>query len=118
MKAKIARVQVDIDYRCANCYLHFRLTNAEIPTGKSINRSCPACNELLEIRPCTLLFPDPIAAAPQQSKDNEDSLRAIKALQAQGYGKKEAQARVRAVYKNTMSVSDLIMEAISYEQPA
>ena len=118
MKAKIARVQLDIDYRCSNCYLHFRLTNAEIPTDKSIGRSCPACNELLEIKPCTLLFADPVASTPQESKDSEDSLRAIKALQSQGYGKKEAQARVRAVYKNTMSVSDLIMEAISYEQPA
>ena len=118
MKAKIARVQLDIDYLCPNCYLHFRLTNAEIPMDKSIDRSCPACGELLRIKPCTLLFPDPVASTPQESKDSDDSLRAIKALQVQGYGKKEAQARVRTVYKNDMSVSALIREAISYEQPA
>ena len=38
MRAKIARVQLDIDYLCPNCYLHFRLTNSEIPR-KYINKN-------------------------------------------------------------------------------
>ena len=122
MKAKIARVQLDIDYLCPNCYLHFRLTNSEIPRNKHISQSCPACKEPLKISPISLetsaCRSSVITDSETITLDSDDSLRAIKALQSQGYGKKEAQARVRAVYKNTMSVSDLIMEAISYEQPA
>jgi len=53
---------------------------------------------------------------PEQPVDNEDSLRAIKALQAQGYSKKEAQIRVRAVHRDSLGISELIREAISYEQ--
>ena len=113
MKAKIARVQLDIDYLCPNCYLHFRLTNSEIPR-KYINKNCPACAELLGISPISLEIELPELEEPV---DNEDSLRAIKALQAQGYSKKEAQTRVRAVHRDSVGISELIREAVTYEQP-
>ena len=122
MKAKIARVQLDIDYLCPNCYLHFRLTNSEIPRNKYISQSCPACKEPLKISPISLEInacrSSVITDSETITPDSDDSLRAIKALQAQGYSKKEAQARVRAIHKNDMRVSELIREAISYEQPA
>ena len=117
MKAKIARVQLDIDYLCPNCYLHFRLTNSEIPRDNHIDQSCPACRQPLKISPISF-EPFGITDSEMVEPDSDDSLRAIKALQAQGYSKKEAQARVRAVYKNDMNVSELIRGAISYEQPA
>ena len=110
MQAKIARVQLDIDYLCPNCYLHFRLTNSEIPR-EYINKNCPACSELLGLSPISLEI-----ELPEQPVDNEDCLRAIKALQAQGYGKKESQTRVRAVRRDNIDISKLIREAISYEQ--
>jgi len=116
VQAKIARVQLDIDYLCPNCYLHFRLTNAEIPRDKYLNQNCPACKELLNISP---IFFEVKATVPlERVRDDEDSLRAIKALQAQGYAKKEAQARVRAVRRDRMGISELIREAVTHEQPA
>ena len=115
MQAKIARVQLDIDYLCPNCYLHFRLTNTEIPRDEDVDQNCPACNEPLKISP--IYFEVKPIVRPEQVKDDEDSLRAIKALQAQGYAKKEAHARVRAVRRDSMGISELIREAISYEQP-
>ena len=122
MKAKIARVQLDIDYLCPNCYLHFRLTNSEIPRDKYINQSCPACRESLKISPISFETnswqSSVIIGSETVTLDSDESLRATKALQAQGYSRKEAQARVRAIHKNDMSVSELIREAISYEQPA
>ena len=111
MQAKIARVQLDIDYLCPNCYLHFRLTNSEIPR-EYINKNCPACAELLGISPISLEV-----ELPEQPVDSEDFLRAIKALQAQGYSKKEAQTRVKAVHRDSLGISELIREAVTYEQP-
>jgi len=115
VQAKIARVQLDIDYLCPNCYLHFRLTNAEIPRGEYLNQNCPACAEPLDISPISFEVKSTVPL--EQTKDDEDSLRAIKALQSQGYSKKEAQTRVRAIRKDDADVSELIREAITYEQP-
>ena len=36
MKATISRTQLDIDYKCPNCYLHFRLSNQDIPQETDI----------------------------------------------------------------------------------
>jgi hypothetical protein len=115
VKAKIARVQIDIDYRCPNCYLHFRLTNDEIPQDKSIDKGCVSCGEVLGIAPVAFASQQVVSTAPE-IKDSPDSLRAIKALQSQGYDKKEAQSRVRSAYRVGISISELIKEAISYEQ--
>ena len=51
MKAKIARIQMDVDYKCPNCYLHFRFSNSKIPQRKQVSYSCPECRELLVVPP-------------------------------------------------------------------
>ena len=51
MEAHIAKIQMDVDYKCPNCYLHFRLSNSRIPQNKPLNHICPECDEHLTIPP-------------------------------------------------------------------
>ena len=51
MRAKIARIQMDVDYQCPNCYLHFRLSNSKIPQRKQESYPCSECGELLVVPP-------------------------------------------------------------------
>ena len=65
MKAQIAKIQLDVDYKCPNCYLHFRLSNSKVPQKKSCSIECPSCMQKLTIEP---LFKKQKKKRPSKSK--------------------------------------------------
>ena len=124
MKAKIARIQIDIDYKCPNCYLHFRLSNSKIPRNKQSTYSCPECRELLSI-PTIFSKANQTASFTNSSpknnlpiKKNIDPIkeRAKAAIRSQGYTKSEATHLINNIYYQGMSLVDLVKEAIKNDK--
>tara|TARA_R110002020_G_scaffold55309_1_gene153518 strand:+ start:4020 stop:4367 length:348 start_codon:yes stop_codon:yes gene_type:complete len=115
MKAKISRIQIDIDYKCPNCYLHFRLSNNKIPQKNSIELECPECSENLTIPPFLKTSHKNTKLKSNNSNENKVKKRAIQALRSQGYGLSEATNLVNKTYKFKMDVVQLIKKAIINE---
>tara|TARA_R110000744_G_scaffold85265_3_gene166667 strand:- start:2541 stop:2936 length:396 start_codon:yes stop_codon:yes gene_type:complete len=124
MKAKIARIQIDIDYKCPNCYLHFRLSNSKIPRNKQSTYSCPECRELLSI-PTIFSKTNQTASFTNSSpknnlpiKKNIDSIRerAKAAIRSQGYTASEATQLINNSYYQGISIADLIKDAIKNDK--
>ena len=124
MKAKIARIQMDVDYQCPNCYLHFRLSNSKIPQRKQASHPCSECSELLVVPPVftkanqTTSF---IKRSPKNNlaiKKNSDPIkeRAKAAIRSQGYTASEATQLINNVYHQGMSIADLIKDAIKNDK--
>jgi predicted RNA-binding Zn-ribbon protein involved in translation (DUF1610 family) len=124
MKAKIARIQIDVDYKCPNCYLHFRFSNSKIPQKEEVSYSCPECSELLIVPPVfakanqTTSF---IKRSPKNNlaiKKNSDPIkeRAKAAIRSQGYTASEATQLINNVYHQGMSIADLIKDAIKNDK--
>lgn len=57
MKAELHSYNLDINFRCPNCRLFFRLSNRQIPTEKSTKVCCENCNEKLVIDPFKITKP-------------------------------------------------------------
>ena len=124
MKAKIARIQMDVDYKCPNCYLHFRFSNSKIPQKEQVSYSCPECRELLIVPP---VFKSPIQTttfiktSPKNNlpiKNNSDPIkeRAKAAIRSQGYTASETTLLINNVYHQGISLVDLIKDAIKNDK--
>lgn len=111
MKAKIARIQIDIDYRCPNCYLHFRLSNSKIPQGQPISYRCVECSEPLSI-------PSPFKNKKiTKSKTKDPTVnKAILSLKAMGFKTSEATTLVDKSYRSGITVTELIKDAIKNDK--
>jgi len=124
MKAKIARVQIDIDYKCPNCYLHFRLSNSKIPKSKNSTYSCPDCSELLVVPTIfskvnqTASFTNSSTKNNLPIKNNSDPIkeRAKAAIRSQGYTASEATRLINNSYYQGISIADLIKDAIKNDK--
>ena len=107
MKAKISRVQLDVDYKCPNCYLHFRLSNEDIPQSTETKAECSSCRENLTI-PCL-----DKSNIKNKSNHTDPVIRsATLAMNAMGFKLSEATSLISKSYRNGISVSDLIKESI------
>lgn len=113
MRATICKVQLDIDYKCPNCYLHFRLSNSDIPQKRKSEVECPSCSEKL-----TVTFPEAFVAFPIKSnnkkKEAKDPVieKAIMSMKSMGFNFSEATSLVNKVYHSGITVADLIKKAI------
>ena len=115
---------MDVDYKCPNCYLHFRFSNSKIPQKEEVSYSCPECSELLIVPPVfakanqTTSF---IKRSPKNNlaiKKNSDPIkeRAKAAIRSQGYTASEATQLINNVYHQGMSIADLIKDAIKNDK--
>ena len=113
MKATICKVQLDIDYQCPNCYLHFRLSNSDIPQKRTSEVECPSCSEKLIVT-----FPEAFVAFPIKNNSKKKELKnpviekAILSMKSLGFNLSEATSLVSKAYHSEISVADLIKEAI------
>ena len=113
MRATICKVQLDIDYKCPNCYLHFRLSNSDIPQKRTSEVECPSCSEKL-----TVTFPEAFVAFPIKSNDKKKELKnpviekAIISMKSLGFNLSEATTLVQQSYNPEISVVDLVKKAI------
>ena len=112
MKATISRTQLDIDYKCPNCYLHFRLSNQEIPQETDITMTCPECWDSVTIPAYNKTNNNNKNKPPE----NEITKLAIKALHSQGYTLLEATRLVHKYNRHNITVVELIKEAIKDER--
>ena len=112
MKATISRTQLDIDYKCPNCYLHFRLSNQEIPQETDITMTCPECWDSVTIPAYNKTNNNNKNKPPE----NEITTLAIKALHSQGYTLLEATRLVHKYNRHNITVVELIKEAIKDER--
>tara|TARA_R100001377_G_scaffold85157_2_gene70577 strand:- start:1104 stop:1475 length:372 start_codon:yes stop_codon:yes gene_type:complete len=111
MRAKIAKIRIDVDYQCPNCYLHFRLSGNEIPKKKAISKDCPSCWEPITVPP--LSTPKKISSNTRQPNAVDPVIAmAIKALLSQGYTAREAKDSVSKSYLKDITLATLIKKAI------
>ena len=117
MEAHIARIQMDVDYKCPNCYLHFRLSNAKIPQDKSISHVCPECSQRLTIPP---LFKKSKKTTKTITKKRIDPTvnSARLALKEMGFTLTEATSLIDKVYHERSSVAELIKGCLKNLEPA
>ena len=124
MKAKIARIQMDVDYKCPNCYLHFRLSNLKIPQRKQASHTCPECREPLVVPPIftkanqTTSFKkgSPKNNLPIKKDSDPIKERAKAAIRSQGYTASESTRLINNVYYQGISLADLIKDAIKNDK--
>jgi predicted RNA-binding Zn-ribbon protein involved in translation (DUF1610 family) len=124
MRAKIARIQMDVDYQCPNCYLHFRLSNSNIPQRKQASYPCPECRELLVVPPVfakanqTTSFTKSSPKNNLPIKKNSDPIkeRAKAAIRSQGYTASEATRLINNAYYQGIPLADLIKDAIKNDK--
>lgn len=111
MRAKIAKIRVDVDYQCPNCRLHFRLSGKEIPKKKAILKDCPSCLEHITVPP--LVAPKKISSSIKQPNAVDPIIAsAINALRSQGYTAREAKDSVSKSYLKDITLATLIKKAI------
>jgi len=115
MKAKISQIQLDIDYRCPNCYLHFRLSNNDIPQKKPKKLECPECAQQVSLP--TIQITRGVEKPPKAEKESPLAKKAALALRSQGYNLGEAKTLISSIYDKNMSLADLIKAAISNDEP-
>lgn len=124
MKAKIARIQMDVDYKCPNCYLHFRFSNSKIPQRKQTSYSCPECREPLVVPPIFAKANQTTSFKKAPPKNNltitKDSdpikQRAKAAIVSQGYTSSEATQLIKNTYYQGISLVNLIKDAIKNDK--
>ena len=107
MRATTARMQLDIDYKCPNCYLHFRLSNDDVPKTTDTKMECPSCRENLTI-PCLNKSNIKNKSTPVDPVIKSATL----AMQAMGFKISEATPLITKSYYKGISVSNLIKESI------
>tara|TARA_R110000824_G_scaffold128568_5_gene289593 strand:- start:2418 stop:2774 length:357 start_codon:yes stop_codon:yes gene_type:complete len=110
MKANISRVQLDVDYRCPNCLLHFRLSGSNVPQKDTVQIECPSCVQKIDLPPIfkvkhvnkkiKVVEKDPVVK------------RAISALKSQGYTLKESKGLVNSYYCKHISLEELVRSSI------
>lgn len=117
MKAHIAKIQLDVDYKCPNCYLHFRLTNDDIPKDKEIEHTCPECYEKLTL---PVVFKNYTKSKKQVTKKRIDPTvnSARLALKEMGFTLTEATSLIDKVYHERISVAELIKGCLKNVEPA
>ena len=117
MEAHIARIQMDIDYKCPNCYLHFRLSNTQIPQNKAMNHVCPECSQRLTI---PALFKKSKKKRKVTTKKQIDPIvnSARLALKEMGFTLTEATSLIEKVYHERISVAELIKGCLKNVEPA
>ena len=117
LEAHIARIQMDVDYKCPNCYLHFRLSNAKIPQNKPVNHVCPECYENLTIPP---LFKKSKKKRKVTTKKQIDPTvnSARLAFKEMGFTLTEATSLIDKVYHERISVAELIKGCLKNVEPA
>ncbi len=118
MEAHIARIQMDVDYKCPNCYLHFRLSNTKIPQNKPLNHVCPECYEHLTIPP--LFKKSKKKKRKVTTKKQTDPIvnSAKLALKQMGFTSTEATSLIDKVYHERISVAELIKGCLKNVEPA
>ena len=118
-KAELKVIDIDLHYRCPNCYLVFKLRNKQIPREKSIATRCPACSDTLTVSPVFIKVSEVSSRTSQASTPKDKTVcKAVEALKSQGYSAKEAKGRVEAVHKEGTTLAELIKGAIKHEQPS
>ncbi len=107
MKAIVARVQIDIDYKCPNCFLHFRLSNSKVPQKKDCSVTCPECNQKLTV---PALFKKSKKKRTPKTNNTLDPVikSAESALKVNGFTKTEATQLINKTYRKGISVAELI----------
>ena len=110
MKANIARVQLDVDYRCPNCLLHFRLSGKNVPQKEATQVECPSCVQKIDLPPVfkvkhtnnkiKVVEKDPVIE------------KAIAALKSQGYTLRDAKSLVNNYYCKHISLEELVRSSI------
>lgn len=110
MIAEIASIQLDVNYKCPNCYFHFRLINNSVPQKESMSMDCPACSQSLTV-PALSKKPKKSNSKNKTSK-NPIVEKAILSLRSMGFNLSEATSLVSKAYHSEISVADLIKEAI------
>ena len=117
MEAHIAKIQMDVDYKCPNCYLHFRLSNTKIPQNKPANYVCPECYEHLTIPP---LFNKSKKKRKVTTKKTVDPVieSAKAALKINGFTTIEATQLITKTYYKGISVAELIKGSLKNVEPA
>jgi predicted RNA-binding Zn-ribbon protein involved in translation (DUF1610 family) len=124
MRAEIARVRLDIDYKCPNCYFHFRLSGNAIPRKKEKKSRCPECSELLIVPPVsikanqTTSFINNLPKNNLPTKNDDDPIkeRAKAAIRSQGYTSSEATQLINNAYYQGIPLVDLIKDAIKNDK--
>lgn len=117
MEAHIAKIQMDVDYKCPNCCLHFRLSNSRIPQNKPLNHICPECDEHLTIPP---LFKKTKNKRKVTTKKTVDPVieSAKAALKLNGFTVIEATQLISKTYYKDISVAELIKGCLKNVEPA
>ena len=107
MRAEVASIQLDVNYKCPNWYFHFRLSNNSVPQKESISMKCPACSESLTVPPLS-------KKSNNKNKQTKNPVaeKAILSLRSMGFNLSEATSLVNKAYYPEISVTDLIKEAI------
>jgi predicted RNA-binding Zn-ribbon protein involved in translation (DUF1610 family) len=107
MRAEVANIQLDVNYKCPNCYFHFRLSNSAVPQKEPVSMECPACYQNLTV---------PALSNKINTKNkpikNPVIEKAISSLKVMGFNLSEATSLVNKAYRSGISVADLIKEAI------
>lgn len=116
-KAELKVMDIDLHYKCPNCYLMFKLRNKQIPIKKSLIQDCPACSDALTIAPVSINVSEVSSRARHSSKTKDKTVcKAVEALKSQGYSTKESRIRVNAAHEKGISLADLIKGAINYDE--
>lgn len=110
MKAEVASIQLDVNYKCPNCYFHFRLINNSVPQKQSISMDCPACSESLIVPALSKNSNE--SNSKNKTTKNPITEKAILSLRSMGFSLSEATPLVNKAYRSEISVADLIKEAI------
>jgi|TARA_R110000744_G_scaffold4455_2_gene16121 predicted RNA-binding Zn-ribbon protein involved in translation (DUF1610 family) len=109
MKATISRIQLDVDYRCPNCYLHLRLSGARVPQRNSIEVECPECLQKITLPAALKTFH---RNKPTKTiKEDPVICKAILALRSQGYSAKDSKSLIKKSYNKHISLEELIKKA-------
>lgn len=109
MKAQIAKIQLDVDYKCPNCYLHFRLSNSKVPQKRSYSIECPSCMQKLTIEP---LFKTTKKQKTIKKKIDPVFKSAKAALKVLGFSGRDTQKLIEQNYFDGITKQQLIREVL------
>ena len=110
--AKLKTADINFQYRCPNCHLHFGLRNKQIPTKQKAIIECPSCRDKIVVLPVSIKIEKLSFESDKQKKFSQNEDRAIAALVAQGFTKREAKDLVLSVNNSLMPLPDLVAEAL------
>jgi predicted Zn finger-like uncharacterized protein len=109
MKAQIAKIQLDVDYKCPNCYLHFRLSNSKVPQNRSCSVECPSCMQKLTIEPLFKVTKKEKTIKQQVDPVIKSAKAALKVL---GFSGNETQKLIEENYFDGITKQQLIKEVL------